>query len=336
MVLVSLLLSCLVAIAFSSRLRELIAGPILELAEIARSVSHSNDYSIRATKHSQDELGTLADALNQMMKGIQSRDNELQMALADQRDALDRLAQLNSDLKHSNTELGRSNNDLERFAFMASHDLQEPLRMITLYSELLIGESLTNDEGRRSEFVKHIVGGTRRMRELLADLLAYNELAGIIEQPVESVDLNVVLRKAQQTLNVGIDETQAEIIVEQLPTLYAHPSRMASLFENLIGNAIKYRSQRPLRICISLKEDNNQFTFAVSDNGIGIEREYQEKIFLAFQRLHGKDIPGTGIGLAICQRVVERYSGRIWVESEFGAGSTFRFTLPKSMAPKVI
>jgi signal transduction histidine kinase len=333
-VLAALLLSCIVTLAFSSKLRALIAEPILELANVARSVSQSKDYSIRTAMRSQDELGTLADALNQMMDGIQSRDNELHKAIQDQREALNLLAQANADLKRSNTELARSNSDLERFAFMASHDLQEPLRMITSYSQLLVAEYFRENEGRPSEAVNYIAGGTKRMRELLADLLAYSELAGSVEQPFELVDLNGVVHGIRQDLRMIIEETQAEIVAGQLPVMVAHQSHMVSLFQNLVENAIKYRSRNPPRIQILFDDDNDQYTFAVMDNGIGIERDYHDKIFVAFQRLHGKDIPGTGIGLAICQRVVERYGGRIWVESEFGAGSTFRFILPKSMSKK--
>ena len=335
-VLLALLLSCAVTIAISSKLRALIAEPILELADVARSVSHSKDYSIRAAKRSEDELGTLADALNQMMTGIQSRDNELRQALQEQRLALGRLAQLNADLKISNAELARSNSDLERFAFMASHDLQEPLRMITSYSQMLISSQVNRDGSRSAEFVNYIVGGTRRMRELLTDLLAYTEISGSSEQPPELVDLNIVVQKVKQTLSIGIQQTNAEITADPLPVLCAHEIRMFSLFQNLIGNALKYRGQSPPQVHISFDGGGDQLEFGVKDNGIGIEKEYHQRIFVAFQRLHGKDVPGTGVGLAICQRVVERYGGQIWVESELGAGSWFRFTLPKSMAERTV
>lgn len=334
MVVAVLLISCAMTIALSTRLQALIARPILELAATARAVSGSKDYSIRARKQSQDELGTLADALNLMMEGIQSRDSELRMALEEQRRSLDRLARLNADLEQSNIALAHSNSDLERFAFMASHDLQEPLRMITLYSQLLVNEHL-QAEGPHNEFVEHIIGGTRRMRELLSDLLAYTEITGAADHPLERVDLNVVLERVRETLSIIILEAHAEVTADPLPVLNAHQSRMTSLIQNLVGNAIKYRADRPPKIRISCTEDDKHFAFAVTDNGIGIEPEYQEKIFVAFQRLHGKEIPGTGIGLAICQRIVERYGGQIWVESEFGSGSTFRFTLPKSMAGRL-
>jgi len=271
-----------------------------------------------------------------MMTGIQSRDNELRQALQEQRLALGRLAQLNADLKISNAELARSNSDLERFAFMASHDLQEPLRMITSYSQMLISSQVNRDGSRSAEFVNYIVGGTRRMRELLTDLLAYTEISGSSEQPPELVDLNIVVQKVKQTLSIGIQQTNAEITADPLPVLCAHEIRMFSLFQNLIGNALKYRGQSPPQVHISFDGGGDQLEFGVKDNGIGIEKEYHQRIFVAFQRLHGKDVPGTGVGLAICQRVVERYGGQIWVESELGAGSWFRFTLPKSMAERTV
>ncbi len=245
--------------------------------------------------------------------------------------AAQRLAQLNADLQLSNDNLARSNEDLERFAFIASHDLQEPLRMITVYSQLVARtySGLLGEQG--AGFVNNIVGGTQRMRELLSDLLAYTEVGAELEQPMEPVDLNLVLEVVRQNLKVSISETGAVVTATDLPTLRAHRAHLVPLFQNLIGNAIKYRSSQTPRIHVAFEEVDGQLRFAVADNGIGIEPEYHEKIFVPFKRLHGKTIPGTGIGLAICGRVVERYGGRIWVESEAGRGSTFIFTLPGTL-----
>jgi len=337
-VLLAMILASFGTIALSARLRAIIAEPILQLTDTARAVSESKDYSIRAKRSANDELGILAEALNQMMEGIQSRDSDLRTALLDQQEAVKKLAEVNAELQrsngqlaHSNAELGRSNSDLERFAFMASHDLQEPLRMITAYSQLLIEEHVTSKE-KPAELVRYIVGGTTRMRELLADLLAYTEISGFAENPAEPVELDLVLQRVQDTLRSGIEETKAQITSDPLPVIYAHPGRMTSLFQNLVGNSLKYRGQEAPRIRVSVTPEPDRFVFAVVDNGIGIDRQYHDKIFVAFQRLHGKEIPGTGIGLAICQRVIDRYGGRIWVESEVGCGATFWFTLPKSMA----
>jgi PAS domain S-box-containing protein len=242
--------------------------------------------------------------------------------------ATERLAQLNADLQRSNDNLARSNEDLERFAYVASHDLQEPLRMITVYSQLLVKTYPEALDDKAGAFVDTIVGGTQRMRTLLADLLAYTEVGSQAEAPVESVDLNAVVEIVRQNLNVSIEDSNAEVTADHLPVINAYEAHFISLFQNLIGNAIKYRGSQPPRIHISVGEMDGQLRFAVADNGMGIDSEYYDKIFVAFKRLHGKQIPGTGIGLAICQRVVERYGGRIWVESEPGRGSTFIFTLP--------
>jgi len=241
--------------------------------------------------------------------------------------AAERLAQLNADLQRSNDELARSNDDLERFAFVASHDLQEPLRMITIYSQLLAATFPGGLDNEASTFVNYVVGGAQRMRELIADLLAYTEVGSQPEEPAEAVDLNAVMEIVIQNLKVSIADTGAAVTADNLPTLNVHRAHFIPLFQNLIGNAIKYRSSQPPRIHVSAEEAQGQLRFCVADNGIGIEAEYHEKIFVAFKRLHGKTIPGTGIGLAICQRIVERYGGRIWVESERGCGSTFIFTL---------
>ncbi len=238
--------------------------------------------------------------------------------------ATERLAQLN-------TELRRSNEDLERFAFVASHDLQEPLGMITVYSQLLVKTYAAALDDKAATFVDNIVGGTQRMRELLADLLAYTEVGAPSAVPVEAVDLNAVIEIIRQNLRVSIADNNAIITADHLPTLNAYRAHFVPLFQNLIANAIKYRGSAAAPDSVSVGGEDGHLRFAVADNGMGIEQEYYEKIFVAFKRLHGKTIPGTGIGLAICQRVVERYGGRIWVESEPGAGSTFIFTLPATV-----
>ena len=251
--------------------------------------------------------------------------------------ASNRLAELNSNLRESNESLARSNEDLERFAFVASHDLQEPLRMITVFSQLLIRLYSAETDERASAYIHNIVSGTQRMRELLADLLAYTEVGADVEQPLEPVDLNTLLERVLDNLKVTIAAADATITIDRLPLARVHASHIVSLFQNLISNAIKYRGPKAPCIHISARgvqspESQEQVVqFSVSDNGIGIEPEYHDKIFVAFKRLHGKSIPGTGIGLAICQRVVERYGGRIWVNSEPGRGSTFYFTLPQAV-----
>jgi signal transduction histidine kinase len=317
-VLAILLASSVIALLISSRLRALIATPISRLAQAATSVSETRDYSIRAPKLSGDELGVLVDEFNEMLERIQLRDEELKQALAS--------------LKSTNENLARSNEDLERFAFVASHDLQEPLRMITTYAQLLVKTYRGELDPDASMFVDNIVQGTKRMRELLIDLLAYTEIRSRTDEPVEAVDLNCVLEKVRENLKAAIDASGATIISERLPTLPGYEGHFIPLLQNLIGNAIKYRSDQPPVIAISVERAGGEYQFAVVDNGIGIDPEYHERIFEVFRRLHGKKIPGTGIGLSICQRVVERYGGRIWVESREGRGSKFVFTLPRAGA----
>jgi len=243
--------------------------------------------------------------------------------------AAEALAQANAALQKSNESLARSNEDLERFAFVASHDLQEPLRMMTVYSQLLVRAFPGQHNGDVTQYVDYLVGGARRMRELLADLLAYAEIGARGELPLSPTDLNLVLDKVTANLKASIDESGAAIAAARLPVVNAHEGHFVALFQNLIGNAIKYRSGAKPQVRISVEQTDGQLRFTVADNGIGIEPEYLEKIFVPFKRLHGGDIPGSGIGLAICQRVIERYGGRIWAESEAGRGATFIFTLPQ-------
>jgi PAS domain S-box-containing protein len=226
-------------------------------------------------------------------------------------------------------ELRRANQDLELFAFSASHDLQEPLRTIKIYCELLgreFGGQLHPDALRYMEYVR---SGATGMENLLRDLLVYTR-AGQFEEPAEPADANEALRASLSALSSAMTEARARVSSDHLPTVRVHATHLQELFQNLIGNAIKYRSpERIPEVHIGAERQNGLWVFTVSDNGIGIEPEYKEQIFGLFKRLHTSDeYSGTGIGLAICQRIVDRCHGRIWVESELGKGSTFRFTLP--------
>lgn len=300
------------------------------LARIARGERIEQFQGLRRTKSGKlvdvsitvspiyDELGRIVGA------------SKIARDITEQVRSVERLAQLNAALQRSNESLARSNEDLERFAFVASHDLQEPLRMITIYSQLLVKAYTGDADPRARMFIEYISGGARRMQELLADLLAYAEIGALVDDSRSATDLDLVLAEVKQNLKAAIDESGAQLAADPLPTVIAHRAQFIALFQNLIGNAIKYRSADPPRIRISVRDETGQIRFSVTDNGIGIEAEYLEKVFVPFKRLHGKQIPGTGIGLAICQRVVEHYGGRIWVESEAGHGSTFIFTLPAS------
>jgi PAS domain S-box-containing protein len=236
------------------------------------------------------------------------------------------------ELRETNEALLRTNEDLERFGFLASHDLQEPLRMITAYAQLLARTLSLPPEDERREFLRHIVEGAGRMRALIGDLLTYTRMRLEPEEPSGIVDLNVVLDVVRNNLRTSIEENGAEIAAEPLPPVRGHEAHFLSLFQNLVENAIKYRSEAPPRIRVSAERSDGRILFAVADNGIGVAPQYREKIFQAFTRLHGGDVPGTGVGLAICRRIVERYGGRIWAEQGHLGGATFRFALPDSTA----
>ena len=231
-------------------------------------------------------------------------------------------------LRRTNQELSRANEALQQFAFAASHDLQEPLRMITSYSQLLLKGYPGPVEGDAAVCVKFISQGTTRMRELLADLLAYTQVNTDGEVSDERVDLNLAAGKAVENLRTAIEESKAAVTIDRLPAAHGQNAHFVQLFQNLVGNAIKYRTEQAPVIHVSSEWQGGFWKISVSDNGIGIDPEYQGTVFRVFKRLHGKTIPGTGMGLAICQRVVERHGGRIWVESNPGGGSTFHFTLP--------
>ncbi len=232
-------------------------------------------------------------------------------------------------LRRSNEELTRANTDLEQFAYSASHDLQEPLRQVAIYSQLLTAEYGPQVEGRASEYLEYCIEGAQRMEMLISDLLAYSQATRGSASTAEPVDTNDVLEAVRKNLATTIHETGAVVTAAPLPVVYGDRVPLMHVFQNLISNALKYRSHEPPEIKIGAEKQRGFWRFTVQDNGIGIAKPFQEQIFGIFKRLHDRtEYPGTGIGLAICQKVVERYGGRIWVESELGQGATFYFTLP--------
>ncbi|MGI8962830.1 MAG: PAS domain-containing sensor histidine kinase [Bryobacteraceae bacterium] len=231
--------------------------------------------------------------------------------------------------KQLQDSLIESNSALEQFAFAASHDLQEPLRTIGSYAELIVrvhGGEL-NQEG--SEWLDFIVKAVERMNVLIRDLLLYARV-GVEKETAVSISLDQDVESATSQLARAIEESGAAVTHDPLPTVMAERSQITRLFLNLIGNAIKYRSpDRPPQIHISARPDEKYWIISVEDNGVGFEQQYAEAIFSPFKRLHGREYPGSGVGLAICRRIVERYGGRIWAESTVGRGSVFYLKLPQ-------
>jgi PAS domain S-box-containing protein len=442
-VLVVLLVSSLIAFMVSARLRAIITTPISQLVRATTAVSETGDYGTRAQRMSGDELGVLVDRFNEMLVGIQARDNNLTKALLDREEALreaekarERLRFMaesmpqkiftvtaNGDTDYLNRqwmeftglsfdeikdwgwpqfihpddvdanveawkqslasgeqfnfehrlrradgvyrwhltraqamrnpegqillwigsctdiheqkekeeELRRANNDLQQFAYSASHDLQEPVRNVAVYSEIIARryQALLDAEGQ--QFLGFLTEGGRRLAKLISDLLTYTR-AGVIEGEVTVIESSAVLENTLASLAEAIRETGAAVTSDPLPEVYFGSTHLQQVFQNLISNALKYRNEHQPRVHISATDLGTAWRFSVEDNGIGIDPQYKEVIFGVFKRLHrDQKYSGTGIGLAICQRVLARYGGRIWVESESGKGATFYFTIPRQV-----
>jgi light-regulated signal transduction histidine kinase (bacteriophytochrome) len=236
-------------------------------------------------------------------------------------------AELEQRVKDRTLELARSNKDLEQFASVCSHDLQEPLRMITWHLQLLERRYKSRLDADADEFIGFAVEGAMRMHQLIADLLAYARV-GSRGGDLVRTDAGQCLETALANLQTSIEQSGAAVSHDPLPIVWADTTQLAQLLQNLISNGLKYRSREPPRIHVAVEKVADKWQFSVRDNGIGIEPQYFDRIFVIFQRLHTRsEYPGTGIGLAICKRIVERHNGRIWLESEPGKGTTFHFTL---------
>jgi len=238
------------------------------------------------------------------------------------------LAHANQGLVQREAELSRSNEELQQFAYVASHDLQEPLRMITSYTTLLAKRYKGKLDKDADDFIGFAVDGAKRMQGLIQDLLSYSRV-GSKGKEFAPTNCGAVLTKTLKTLELAAAEAAATITHDKLPTVMGDETQIGQLFQNLIGNGLKYRDGNAPQIHISCEQINSQWQFAVRDNGIGIDPQHAGKVFVIFQRLHTREeYAGTGIGLAVCKKIVERHGGKIWLESELGKGATFYFTLP--------
>ncbi|KAF3891158.1 PAS domain-containing protein [Tolypothrix bouteillei VB521301] len=303
-----------VDIPYSDRIYRFHVVPVRnEQGEIFAGMSMSQNITLQKQAEQ-----TLRQAKNQLEIRVQQRTQELYEA--------------NNTLQELNTELQRSNQELEQFAYVASHDLQEPLRAVAGYTQLLADEYQNCLDETATEYIAYIIDGAARMRQLIQDLLAYSRV-GTKGKAFASCDCNTVVRQALNNLLVLIGENNASVDSDRLPTVMADSTQMVQLFQNLVSNAIKFRREEPPKIQIKAELKDEGWLFGVKDNGIGIKSQYLERIFQIFQRLHSrKEVPGTGIGLAICKKIVERHHGHIWAESEPGVGTTFYFTIPQLTA----
>jgi light-regulated signal transduction histidine kinase (bacteriophytochrome) len=265
----------------------------------------------------------------ELEKRVKERTNELQQSDEKWGNEIEEWRQAEAKLLLRSQELTRSNTELEQFAYVASHDLQEPLRMVASYVQLIEKRYQDKLDSDGREFIEFAVDGAKRMRVLIEDLLAYSRIT-TRAKPFQSTDFEEVLETVTDNLQMVIRESGAQITHSPLPTVSGDVTQLTQLFQNLLSNAIKFRRDTTPEVHIHAEPQEDYWLISVQDNGIGIEAQHLDRIFLLFQRLHGRGAyPGTGLGLAICRKIVERHGGTIWVESETGSGSKFSFTIPK-------
>ncbi len=307
----------------------------LVLAEDGRPwFLHGSAFDITELKRTEIALQRAHDELEAR---VQERTAELARVNRNLEQEIAERKRAEAGLAHTVEELTRSNADLSQFAYSASHDLQEPLRNIAIYSHWLKVRYHGNLDDKADQFINFLTEGARRMSAMIRDLLEYTRVASGVQEPDEITEAGVTLEKVLADLRTLILDSQAVITHGLLPALAVRHVHLQQLFQNLITNAIKYRGERSPRIHISGKYSAGYCLLSLADNGVGIDPEYREKIFGIFTRLENRDASsGTGIGLAICKRIVERYGGRIWVESELGHGATFFFQLPVADAAQKV
>jgi len=279
------------------------------------------------------ELSRKNEQLRLHAEMLEQRNAELERLAKERQRAEDEVRRLNAELeqrvRERTGELVRANEELRQFGYAASHDLREPLRTVASYTQLLNRrfQDRFDDEGK--EFMSYIVESVHRMDLLLSDLLSYSHQLNASDQSLTLVDADAVLAGVLMNLDSSIRESGTQVTHDPLPEVMSDFVQLGQVLQNLIGNSIKYRSPESPKIHISAEEREDDWLFSVKDNGIGIDPRYHEQIFGIFKRLHGREYPGTGIGLALVKRIIERQGGKIWLDSQVGSGSTFYFTLPK-------
>ena len=281
--------------------------------------SRLEDFEVRNFLHDQrveiassDEVGQLGAAFSAMIEAVRTALLEL------------------LEVQRKTADLERSNRDLEEFAYVASHDLQEPLRMVASYTQLLGKRYEGKLDRDADDFIGFATDGAKRMQLLINDLLAFSR-AGSRGKPLEPTDLNDVLRQSTSNLVTAIEESSAEVTSDDLPTVYGDAGQLTQVFQTLLSNSIKFSEDVTPEIHVGAERQNGHWKISVRDNAIGIEPQYQDKIFQIFQRLHTKsEYGGTGIGLAICKKIIERHGGSIWLESGQPQGSKISFSFPES------
>jgi signal transduction histidine kinase len=308
----------LIVVALAVGLRRAAISPVSRLADEVRTVA-GGDFSHKVEQSGPTEVRDLGADVNQMRERILHELSAVRVAHAE----LDARTQ----------DLERSNTELEQFAYVASHDLQEPLRKVASFCQLLQRRYAGQLDERADQYITFAVDGAKRMQELINDLLAFSRVGRIVRDAVE-VSCTTVLKNAEANLAAVIEQTDATIEAGELPTVRAEVPLLTAVFQNLVSNALKFRGEDPPHVVIEAHRDGEFWEFSVTDNGIGIDADYAERIFVIFQRLHGKgEYPGTGIGLAMCRKIVEYHGGRIWLDTDHTAGTCFRFTLPVLAGP---
>jgi light-regulated signal transduction histidine kinase (bacteriophytochrome) len=297
---------------------------------MAEKISRGNMEAKIDVTEGRDEIGRLAGAFNSMSTKLKKSYEALERRITERDMEIDQRTRTEARLAEQARHLVRSNRELEQFAYVASHDLREPLRMVSSYTQLLRSRYTGRLDADADEFIGFAVDGAARMQVLIDDLLAYSRV-GANGMSTESTDCNIVFERAVANLAATIDENDAIVTHDDLPTIEGDASQLSQVFQNLMANAIKFRQEDAPSVHVSARLDGPQWIFSVKDNGIGIDPEYAERIFVIFQRLHTREeYQGTGMGLAICKKIVERHRGEIWVDSEAGKGATFYFTISRN------